>query len=52
MKRMVLKAFLKLNFCLISINVSRIILVTNPLIIANIIILKIGKGIFVNWKKK
>ena len=40
--------FLKSKFCFISIMVSKIILVINPLIIANVIIPKTGNGIFVN----
>ena len=48
----VLKANLRVKFCLKSIIVSKIILVIIPLIIAKTIIAKIGKGIFVSWKNK
>ena len=48
----VLKALLNSKSCRIKIIVSRIMLVINPLIIANTIIAKTGSGIFVNWKNK
>ena len=51
MPNAVFNALLKLNFCLNKINVSKIILVIKELIMAKIIILKTGKGIFVIWKK-
>ena len=41
-------SFLKSKFCLISITVSKIILVINPLIIAKVIIPRTGNGILVN----
>ena len=41
----VFRALTKEKFCLIRIIVSRIILVITPLIIAKVIIPKIGKGI-------
>ena len=41
----VFRALVKEKFCLIRIIVSRIILVIKPLIIAKVIIPKIGKGI-------
>ena len=43
----VLTAFFNLKFCLIKINVSRVMLVSKPFIIAKIIIPKIGKAISV-----
>ena len=44
----VLNAMLKLRFCLIKINVSRIMLVIKPFIIAKVIIARSGKGISVS----
>jgi hypothetical protein len=44
----VFKAFLKSKFCFMSIMVSKIILVINPLIIANIMMPRMGKGILDN----
>ena len=41
-------AFLNLKFCFIKINVSKIILVIKPLMIAKVIIPKIGNEIFDN----
>ena len=45
-----MNAFLKSKFYLISIIVSKIILVINPFIIAKVIIPKTGNGILLNWK--
>tara|TARA_B110000967_G_C18476930_1_gene360156 strand:+ start:145 stop:390 length:246 start_codon:yes stop_codon:yes gene_type:complete len=48
----VLRAFLNLKFCFNKITVSRVKLVINPLIIAKIIIPRIGKLIPVVWKNR
>ena len=45
-----LNALIKLKFCVIIIIVSSMMLVIKPLIIANIIMVIAGKGIWVSWK--